>query len=105
MVRIWSVEPRLEVTRTSFHLLQYIFQFRGCGHNLEVLATVMINLFFKLNLIYSSFSEGVVRIWRIWARLEVMRTSVNIIQYIFLFKGCDQNLVEMAKVGGHEDIC
>jgi hypothetical protein len=26
--------------RRSFHLVQYIFQFRGCGHNLEDTAKV-----------------------------------------------------------------
>jgi hypothetical protein len=33
-----------------------------------------------------------------------MRTSVNLIQYIFQFRGWGHNLEDTAKVGGHEDI-
>jgi hypothetical protein len=64
--------------RTSFHLVQNIFKFRDCGHNLEDIATVIREIYLS-NLIYFNF--------------------------IIIFRGCGQNLEDVAKVGGHEDIC
>jgi hypothetical protein len=63
--------------------------------------SISVNL---IQYIYCSSSEVAVRIWWIWPRLEVMRTSVNLVQYIFQFRGCGHNLEDISKVGGHEDI-
>ncbi len=79
--------------------------FRGCGQNLEDMGKVggHEDTFSSCFSILSS-SEAVVRIcWR-WPRLEVMRTYVNLIQYIFLVQKLWSGSEECSQGWRHKDI-
>jgi hypothetical protein len=69
--------------RTFFHLVQYILQFIGCGHNLEDTAKVggHEDIFSSCS-VFFPVQSAVVTISRIRSRLEVTRTSFHVVQHI-----------------------